>query len=110
MWVFTTSGFYSVVAHRTRHGHVIVRARTREDIEALSDRIRGLKIQDNAGSDYRFRAEVRKADWQNALASLAGAIDYHNFKNTVAERQGHDRARIYSGVWSLLRALQVRDG
>ena len=106
MWVFTTSGFYSVVAHRTRHGHVIVRSRTREDIEALSGRIRGLKIEENTGSDYRFRAEVKKADWQNALASMAGAIDYDNFKNAVAERQGSDRARVYSGVWSLVRALQ----
>ena len=75
MWIFTTAGFYSVVAHRTRHGHVIVRARTREDLEALGSRIRGLKIDENPSADYRWRAEVKTSDWQNALASLAGAID-----------------------------------
>ena len=50
---------------------------------------------------------MKKADWQNALASMAGAIDYDNFKDAVAERQDAERARLYSGVWSLLRTLQV---
>ena len=106
MWVFTTAGFYSVVAHRTRHGYVLVRARTRADMEALKAWIPDLQVFEDQAADYRWRAAVTTANWQNALASLAGAIDYDNFKDAVAERQGHDRARIYSGVWSLLRVLQ----
>ena len=35
MWIFTTQGFYSAVEHREDPDRLIVRARTREDIEAL---------------------------------------------------------------------------
>src|SRR5687767_13175947 len=106
MWVFTTEGFYSVVAHRTRSGYVVVRARTREDLEALKQRIPSLELFEGAGTDYRWRAVVKTSDWQNALSALAGGIDYDNFKNAVAERQGSERARVYAGVWSVVRALQ----
>jgi hypothetical protein len=109
MWVFTTEGFYSVVAHRTRPGYLLVRARAREDLEALKARIPSLEPFEDASADYRWRAEVKASDWQNALAELGGAIDYDNFKNAVGERQGSDRARVYSGVWSVVRALQRND-
>ncbi|MFN8150301.1 MAG: hypothetical protein U0R24_04125 [Solirubrobacterales bacterium] len=39
MWLFTTQGFYSVVAHRDDPETLIVRGRTREDIEALREQI-----------------------------------------------------------------------
>lgn len=35
MWLITTQGFYSVVAHRTDPDRVLVRCRTQADIEAL---------------------------------------------------------------------------
>jgi hypothetical protein len=35
MWLVTTQGFYSVVAHRGDPDRVLVRARVREDLEAL---------------------------------------------------------------------------
>ena len=37
MWLITTQGFYSAVEHREDPERLIVRARTREDIEALAD-------------------------------------------------------------------------
>ena len=107
MWVFTTEGFFSVVAHRSRSGYLLVRARTREDLEALAGRIPSLEPFEDPDADYRWRALVKAGDWQNVLASLAGAIDYDNFKNAVAERQGPDRARVYSGVWSVMRSIQA---
>ena len=48
----------------------------------------------------------RREDWASAAAQLARAIDYPNFKNAVADRQGFERAHMYSGVWGLLRGLQ----
>ena len=36
MWLMTTRGFYSVVEHRDDADRLLVRARTREDIEALA--------------------------------------------------------------------------
>ena len=76
MWVFTTAGFYSVVAHRTRPGYVLVRARTRVDLEALNAWIPDLEVFEDQAADYRWRVEATTANWQNALASLGGTIDY----------------------------------
>ncbi len=39
-------------------------------------------------------------------AALAKEIDYPNFKNAVAERQGTGRAHVYSDVWVTLLGLQ----
>ncbi len=88
MWVITTQGFYSAVAHRDEPDTVIVRARTRDDIEALRRQIPGIEPFEDATADYRHRAVVGRAEWVAAVAQLASAIDYDNFKDEVAERPG----------------------
>ena len=42
----------------------------------------------------------------SAVAILAAAIDYDNFKKTVAERQGPERERAYMRVWAEMLGLQ----
>ena len=107
MWVITTQGFYSAVAHRDEPDKVIVRARTREDIEALrraDPRHRAVR-----GRRRPTTATARSSaapSGSRPLAQLASAIDYDNFKNAVAERQGPERAALYGVVWRELRRLQ----
>lgn len=108
MWLMTTQGFYSVVADRDSRDGVLIRARTQEDIEALRRQIPDLEPFEGAGTDYRWRAYASKAEWVAAAALLASAIDYPNFKNAVAERQGKGRASLYAKVWSTLLRLQER--
>ena len=106
MWLMTTQGFYSVVAHRRDRDKLLVRARAREDLEALRDQIPELRIFSDADADYRWRAVVTRAEWVAAIAQLATEIDYDNFKNAVARRQGLPRERLYIRVWAQLRSLQ----
>lgn len=107
MWLFTTSGFFSVVAHRGDRHTVLVRARAEEDLENLrSQHLPGIDIVENDGSDYRWRAYVPRADWERVAARLAAEVDYPNFKDAVAERQGHERAERYMRIWSVMRGLQ----
>ncbi len=106
MWLFTTQGFYSVVAHRDDPDTLIVRARTREDIEALREQIPAIEPFEDAGADYRHRAYVSRAEWLAAVAQLSAEIDYDNFKSEVASRQGADRSRLYGHVWAELLRLQ----
>ena len=40
------------------------------------------------------------------LAAQGEAIDYPNFKDAVAARQGYDRAHRYAGVWRTMHDLQ----
>lgn len=106
MWLFTTQGFYSVVAHRDDPGTLIVRARTGEDIEALREEIPAIEPFEDATADYRHRAYVSRAEWVAALAQLTAELDYPNFKAEVARRQGTERSNLYGQVWGELLRLQ----
>src|SRR5436190_2792927 len=70
MWLFTTQGFYSVVAHRRDPDRLLVRARAREDLDALRDQIPELRIFSDPHADYRWRAVVTRAEWVATIAQL----------------------------------------
>jgi hypothetical protein len=107
MWLFTTIGFYSVVAHEDDPRTMLIRARVREDLDNLRrHHLPDLEIVEGAGTDYRYRAFVSRDEWEHAAAGLAAAVDYPNFKNAVAETQGTRRAHAYADVWSVMRSLQ----
>lgn len=106
MWILTTRGFLSVVAHREEPGCVLVRARRREDLEALREQLPDLELREDRAADYRWRTTLTRESWAAALARLAGQIDYDNFKSAVARRQGAERAAPYGRVWAELRSLQ----
>src|SRR4051795_12558108 len=107
VWLFTTIGFFSVVADPDHPDLLKVRARAREDLEALRARhLPDLEVVETDHTDYRYRAFVARDEWVHAAQALAAAIDYPNFKNAVAERQGHERATRYSHVWRTMLGLQ----
>ncbi len=109
MWLLTTQGFYSVVEDRDDPHWLLVRARTRADLEALGEQVEGLEIFDDPDADYRWRARLLREEWIAAAAQLAHAIDYPNFKQAVDERQGPRRAWLYEKVWLVLRRLGRAD-
>ena len=45
-----------------------------------------------------------------AMASLIETVDYSNFKDEVAQRQGKARSALYHDVWSVLYQLQKLPG
>jgi len=108
MWVMTTRGFFSVVADRDDASQVLVRARVRQDLEALAEVGDLPEIAETPTADYRWRVRLSRAEWSRALARLAEEIAYPNFKDAVAERQGHEREGTYHRVWAVLRELQGR--
>ncbi len=110
MWLITNFGYFSVVekpGDRT-DGQLTVRARVRDDLEAL--RTRYLPdlgpIQADAGTDYKYRARVSRNALANAAARIVADIDYGNFKSSVQQQQGSDRYHVYGQVWSALNTLQ----
>lgn len=105
MWLMTTNGFFSAVEDREDCDAVFVRARVREDAEHMAAAVGGEVIETPA-ADYRFRVRVAKTEWVAYIAGCASAIDYDNFKNAVAARQGPARASVYGEVWATLLRLQ----
>ena len=110
MWLITPVGFFSLVQKPAdvAAGTLTVRARVRSDIDSL--RVAFLPeltpTKESSSTDYRFRAQAPKEAVSAALAKLAESIDYSNFKDVVAERQGKERAHLYHGVWDVLYAMQ----
>jgi hypothetical protein len=59
----TPRGFYSVVAHPDDPSLVLVRARARGDLLALTDLLAGLEIRETPERDYRWRTIVSRRSW-----------------------------------------------
>jgi hypothetical protein len=63
-------------------------------------------IIESEDSDYRYRAVAKREAVMAAMAALVADIQYDNFKNAVASRQGYERAAVYGDVWQVLYGLQ----
>lgn len=104
MWLYTTFGFYSVVAHRDLEDTLLVRARVQGDLEKLREVMPELGvIQETPDADYAYRAIITRPDLARGMTELVKYLDYPNFKNAVMERQGLARERAYEDVWRVTR-------
>lgn len=108
MWLFLPEGFFSVVTAEEFGAELQVRARAGGDLDALrATYLPSLgPTKTIPHHDYPFRAFTTRADWSACLVKAALAIDYDNFKNEVARVQGHERAHVYSEVWSACRKIE----
>jgi len=108
MWLYTIHGFYSVV-QKPNDKELTIRARVRADLERLKIHYLPLlsEITESDDSDYRYRATSTHVAFANALYHIAQDIEYDNFKNTVATRQGPERAKIYNSIWSSTTLLSM---
>lgn len=106
MWLFTKHGFFSCV----RSGDdIVIRARSRRHLLALRKRFEDLKehpIEENAGTDYRYRIRIFPSRFVTLAHELAAEVDYENFKAEVGHKDGL-YARALAGVWSLMRRIEV---
>ena len=114
MWLITPIGFFSIVQKPNDKGNstLTVRARLRGDLEALKQKyLPSLgPIQQNAGTDYHYRATALRADVSAAMARMIADLDYDNFKDEVSKKQGRERSRLYHDVWEVLYRLQTNPG
>lgn len=116
MWLVTNRGFYSGIAHRDDPELIMVRARTDRHLEAIMDLLpEGAQIVKTPDADYPCRVVIAKAAWVELCTTLAGEVDYPNFKDSVdaRARDGSKRERknasydhsVYMSVWGVLRRL-----
>lgn len=110
MWLITNFGFFSVVEKLDQKGtgELTVRARKREDLEALKTMYLPQlgEIIDHGGTDYAYRAVASREGVAHAFAQAIRDLDYSNFKDSVAKKQGPDRAHLYHQLWDVLMKLQ----
>ena len=104
MWLMTTRGFFSVVEHREDDNLLLIRARCKQDIEALADLVPATPIN-LLDADYAWRIEATRAQWAEAPVAMLAEVTYPNFKNAIDDRDHHDA---YLGVWHQLLVLDDR--
>ena len=101
MWLFGKNNFLSIVQDKHDPSHLLVRARLKGDIEALFPKA---EIHKDAGTDYRFRAWIKRADVIKVVTDAVKRITYTNFKNANDyERQGH-----LMKIWDVMYDEQER--
>jgi len=101
MWIFTNSGFLSVVAHRDNKEVLLVRARRAGEIESIFPKAETFKME---SADYHYRAEIKRDEVAQVMAEQIQNIEYDNFKSSVNDNKRHDA---YMGVWSVMYAYQA---
>ena len=112
MWIFTPIGFFSVIKKEyDAEDEVTIRSRVKSDIETLKQHIPSMSpIKEDRNADYWYRATAKQEDFAQTVAQLAREINYDNFKNEVAAKQGHERAHRYGEIWSVMYELQQDEG
>src|ERR1700754_180791 len=108
MWILSTLGFFSVVQKPEDRwsGTLTVRARVATDLDRLRDVLPELgRTQESHLSDYQFRGVAPRNAVAAAVARSVTSINYPNFKDAVAHRQGKERAGLYGDVWGVLYGL-----
>jgi len=100
MWICLNDAFLSIVAKDCPPDHLLVRARRAGDIERVFP---GVQVKISNHTDYRYRATVPRQRLAEAIAQRLLAIDYDNFKNSVADDDLH---AAYARVWGVMYGLQ----
>lgn len=98
MWIFRNDSFLSVVAHTGKPGYLLVRSRVEGDIQRA---VPGAEVYEIEDADYRYRADVSKEDFREALSAAVDAIDYPNFKRSIPSGDVQ-RSGAYHRVWKVL--------
>lgn len=103
MWLFTSNAFLSVVSKApAKADELLVRARRKGDINNVFPHA---KEQETIGTDYLYRAVVKRTEVAAVLAKMAMELNYSNFKDSIPfkDKQLHDACH---RVWSVMASCQ----
>ena len=105
MWIFTDTGFISIV-RKPEHPRVLtVRARDRASLEALAARA-SVEIKRSPNGDYPYRVFVGDGPFLEWFLDRGGELKYSNFKNQVAKTRGYQFAHALNDVWAAMLAVE----
>ena len=96
MWIFLPDSFLSVVAHRDRPDDLLVRARSREDLERVFP---FANVFEDPTADYRYRSVIGREVVAKRVADAVRSVEATNFKGAVREDDRHDA---YLQVWGAM--------
>ena len=102
MWLFTNTGFVSVVSNGK---DLMVRARDKESLEPIAESAK-TEIISTPHNDYPYRVIVNHEFFAKWVAHMARNISYENFKSEVAATRGYEFAHPLVKVWSAMHEVE----
>ena len=105
MWLFSETGFVSVVRDPKDKNKMVVRARDKESLKPLVEEY-GVKIVNLKNRDYPHRVFLTRKQFVDWLIELGEDLDYTNYKNQVHVTRGDEFARPLHKVWSTMLELE----
>ena len=96
MWIFVSGGFLSVVSHRHKQGHLLVRTRNMVHLQTAFPNAEHFTLDD---ADYPHRAEITRENFALFLTDYVMNMEYDNFKKSIREFR---YSSICHNVWSLM--------
>ena len=96
MWIGHNKGWLSIVAHRNKPEHLLVRARREEHITDIWD---DAEVYVDEKADYPYRADILRQEVAREISFNIASIEYDNFKNSVKDRR---LAGAYHDVWNVM--------
>ncbi len=100
MWLFTRDGFLSIVEHEDDRNLLLVRSRFNGHIENIFGR--DVDVQKDAGTDYEYRAEIKRERVAKVIGDLVLDIDYGNFKEELHNKYRFKKDRVYlNRIWAV---------
>jgi hypothetical protein len=100
MWIFTNTGFLSVVQKPDDKTTLTVRARAKGHIESVFP---DAKVQASPGNDYAYRAKIDRATVAAVISQQIMDLSYSNFKNSIKDDPYHNAC---SGTWGVMNRYQ----
>ena len=102
MWLVLEDSFLSIVQDKDNSDQLLVRGRLKGDIEKIFP---NANVIVGAGSDYKYRAFIKRNIVSKAVLQKIDNIKYTNFKNEVALND-KERAYTYSKIWNIMYRKQ----
>lgn len=104
MWLFSETGFVSVVKDIEEKGGLVARARDERSLEGLSGAA-GAPIVNTPGRDYPLRVFLERETFSDWVANQIEALDYTNYKSRMWQKRGVQFAEPLHEVWAAMHGI-----
>lgn len=105
MWLFTKTGFISVVRDRESGHELVVRARDRESLEPLSQFL-DARIACSPNGDYPYRLFIEESRFKDWLLVQVITLNYFNFKTEVRRQRKDKFVDALHDVWAIMHGVE----
>ena len=105
MWIFSKWGIVSIVKKGGKGDEWQVRSRSREDLTNLiqAAELRGQKVIEAFGSDYRYRLVIKADELTQLFDAFESGIDYPNYKTRLSQTPGQEKnCQAAHTVWRVI--------